>query len=174
MSELNRSRPKCNRLRSSFPSYLPFPRAKRQAHYRATEHNFRRYLTACGLLRPQPEPEFDRFTPLLVAYQRNLLEVRGWAMGTTRHHLDTAYAFLNHAVEPVSGINTISAQAVETFVIAATTAEKFLRVLTVSIRRVFIRASCRRERSRGSSPSRFWTPSTGPKLQAVGIISFSI
>jgi integrase/recombinase XerD len=97
-----------------FPELFAF--STRHAHYRATEHNFRRYPTACGRLCPQPEPEFDRFTPLLVAYRRHLLEVRGLAMGTTRHHLDTAYAFLNHAVEPAPGINTISAQAVESFV----------------------------------------------------------
>jgi site-specific recombinase XerD len=100
-----------------FSKLFAFP--TRQAQYRATEHNFRRYLTACGRLSPQPEPEFGRFTPLLDAYRRHLLDMRGLAMETTRHHLNTAWAFLNHAVEPASGISTICAQAVESFVIAA-------------------------------------------------------
>jgi integrase/recombinase XerD len=106
-------------LPPSSRTFTPPATPTRQAHYRATEHNFRRYPTACGRLCPQPEAEFDRFTPLLVAYRRHLLKVHGLAMGTTRHHLDTAYAFLNHAVEPASGINTIPAQAVESFVLAA-------------------------------------------------------
>jgi integrase/recombinase XerD len=100
-----------------FSKLFAFP--TRQAQYRATEHNFRRYLMARGRFCPHSEPEFDRFTPLLVAYRRYLVEVRGLVMETTRHHLDTAYAFLNHAVEPASEISTISAQAVESFVIAA-------------------------------------------------------
>jgi site-specific recombinase XerD len=100
-----------------FSKLFAFP--TRQAQYRATEQNFRRYLTACGRLSPQPEPEFGRFTPLLVAYRRYLLDVRGLAIETTRHHLNTAYTFLNHALEPASGISTISAQAVESFVVAA-------------------------------------------------------
>jgi integrase/recombinase XerD len=66
-----------------FSKLFIFP--TRQAQYRATEHNFRRYLTASSRLSPQPEPEFGRFTPLLVAYRRYLLDVRARTPNRAKH-----------------------------------------------------------------------------------------
>jgi integrase/recombinase XerD len=89
----------------------------RPEHYRATGRNFLRYLISSrqqGCL--QSEPEFGRFTPLLIAYWEYLLEVRGLGKETTRHHLDTAFTFLTHSLRPSSPISAISVHAVESFV----------------------------------------------------------
>lgn len=91
----------------------------RPEQYRATGHNFQRFLISTGQGCLMPEPEFGRFTRVLVAYREYLLEARGFAVETTKHHLDTAYAFLSHAVKPDSPVSTISARAVESFVTAA-------------------------------------------------------
>jgi integrase/recombinase XerD len=91
----------------------------RQEHYRATEHNFRRYLIGSDRLCLTCEAEFGRFTPLLVAYRKYLLELRGLVAETVKHHLATAHAFLDQAVAPTDTTNTLSAQSVESFVVAA-------------------------------------------------------
>jgi integrase/recombinase XerD len=89
------------------------------AQYRATGHNFRRFLMSTGQGGLLSEPEFGRFTDILVAYREYLLDVRGFVVGTTRHHLATAYAFLCQAVKPNRPVSTISALAVESFVTTA-------------------------------------------------------
>jgi site-specific recombinase XerD len=88
----------------------------RPEHYRATGRNFLRYLISSRHGCLQAEPEFGRFTSFLTVYREYLLEVRGLAMETTRHHLDTVFAFLNYSLRPTSPISTISAHAVESFV----------------------------------------------------------
>jgi site-specific recombinase XerD len=88
----------------------------RLEHYRATGRNFLRYLISSGQGCLQSEPEFGRFTPVLIAYREYLLEVRGLGKETTRHHLDTVSAFLTHSLRPNSPISAISAHAVESYI----------------------------------------------------------
>ena len=110
----------------------------RQAHYHATEHNFRRYLMANGRLIC--EPEFGRFTPLLDSYRNYLLELRGLAPETSKHHLDTVYAFLDQSLAATETLSALSSQAVETFVV--TTGQRLKRQTlqqTVGHLRVFLR-----------------------------------
>lgn len=90
----------------------------RPNQYRATGHNFQRFLVSTGRGFLLSEPESGRFGPILDAYRKYLFEVRGLTIETTKHHLDTACAFLSYAVKPGAPISTISASAVESFVTA--------------------------------------------------------
>lgn len=94
-----------------------FMSARQQHLFRGTQHAFERYLVARGRL--VVEPDCNRFTPLLDAYRRLLIETRGLAASTIGQHLTSASAFLAQVVPADDSLQAISTQAVERFVVAA-------------------------------------------------------
>ena len=94
-----------------------FTSARQQPLFRGTQHAFERFLAARGRL--VVEPDCNRFTPLLDAYRRHLLETRGLAAPTISQHLTSAAAFLAQAVPADDSLQGLSAQVVERFVVAA-------------------------------------------------------
>ena len=101
-------------LASMFTSATP---ARQQSLFRGTQRAFQRFLAARCLL--VVEPDCNRFTPLLDAYRRHLLDTRGLATATISQHLASAGAFLAQAVPADTSLQDLSAQAVERFVVAA-------------------------------------------------------
>ena len=69
-----------------------FSSARQQPLFRGTQRAFARFLAARGRL--VVESDGNRFTPLLHAYRRHLLETRGLAGSTISQHLTCAAAFL--------------------------------------------------------------------------------
>jgi len=94
-----------------------FTSARQQPLFRGTQRAFERFLAARGQL--VIELDCKRFTPLLDAYQRYLLETRGLATATISQHLTSAAALLAQAVPDDTSLVDLSAQAVERFVVAA-------------------------------------------------------
>lgn len=94
-----------------------FTSPRQQPLFRGTQRAFERFLAARGRL--VVEPDCNRFTPLLDAYRRHLLETRGLAAATISQHLTSAAAFLAQAVPADTSLLDLSAQAVERFVVTA-------------------------------------------------------
>jgi len=96
---------------------IMFTSARQQHLFRGTQRAFERFLANSGRL--VVEPDCNRFTPLLDAYRRHLLETRGLASATISQHLASAAVFLAQAVPADTSLLDLSAQAVERFVVAA-------------------------------------------------------
>lgn len=94
-----------------------FTSSWQQPEFRGTQRAFERFLADRGRL--VAEPDHRRFPQLLDAYRGHLTELRGLAPATIGQHLSTADAFLAQAVPDGMPLRTLSAPAVERFVIAA-------------------------------------------------------
>lgn len=94
-----------------------FTSARQQPMFRGTQRAFERFLAARGRL--VVEPDCNRFTPLIDAYRRHLLETRGLAASTISQHITSIAAFLAQSVLADASLQDLSAQAVERFVLAA-------------------------------------------------------
>lgn len=94
-----------------------FTSSSQQPKFRGTQRAFERFLADCGRLVAAPDRR--RFPQLLDAYRRHLTEIRGLVPATIGQHLSTADAFLTQAVPDGMSLRTLSAPAVERFVIAA-------------------------------------------------------
>jgi integrase/recombinase XerD len=94
-----------------------FTSARQLPLFRGTQRAFERFLAARGRL--VVEPDCNRFTLLLDAYRRHLLETRGLATATVSQHLASTAAFLAQAVPADTSLRDLSAPAVERFVVVA-------------------------------------------------------
>lgn len=94
-----------------------FTSSRQQPDFRSTQRAFERFLADRGRL--VAEPDRRRFFQLLDAYRRHLTEIRGLVPATIGQHLSTAEAFLTQAVPDGTSLGTLSAPAIEQFVITA-------------------------------------------------------
>jgi len=85
-----------------------------QILFDATRRAFQRFLVSRGQLVSGSEA--GRFSSLLEAYRRHLLEMRGLAIATVDQHLATAKYFLAYASD--ASLRDLSQQTVEAFVVA--------------------------------------------------------
>jgi integrase/recombinase XerD len=85
-----------------------------QELFQGTRRAFERFLTTRGQLLK--DPDGTRFSPLLDAYRRHLLEVRGLAVSTVAQHIATAESFLAQVLSADVSLQDLSALAVERFV----------------------------------------------------------
>ncbi|MCU4162083.1 tyrosine-type recombinase/integrase [Acidiphilium sp. AL] len=85
-----------------------------QESFQGTRRAFEHFLTARGQLLT--EPDAGRFTPLVDAYRRHLLEVRGLAVSTIEQHIATTESFLTQALSADAPLLELSVLAVERFV----------------------------------------------------------
>ncbi len=94
-----------------------FTSPHQQPLFRGTQRVFERFLATRGQLAIKPD--CNPFTPLLNAYRRHLLETRGLATATISQHLTSAAALLAQVVPADDSLHSLSAQAVERFVVTA-------------------------------------------------------
>ena len=91
--------------------------------FQATERAFRRFLYSQKRLID--DIKFSQFDELLCAYRAHLDELRGFSGTTISQHLSTISRFLTDALPSETPLNTLSAEAVEAFVI--TTSQRVTR-----------------------------------------------
>jgi hypothetical protein len=101
-----------NDLISAFDSNQGPP--TRRKYVAATRRAYTRFLRSCGRLRD--DMANDRFSALLRAYDRHLLDLRGLSESSRVHHALTVSAFLAHAVGAQQQLSAITQIDVERFV----------------------------------------------------------
>lgn len=92
-----------------------FTSSRQQISFDATRRAFERFLVSHDQL---VSPKADRFSPLLEAYRRHLLEMRGLSIATVNQHLATAQYFLAHTLPPKASLRDLSQETIERFVVA--------------------------------------------------------
>jgi integrase/recombinase XerD len=91
-----------------------FTSSSQQISFDATRRTFERFLVSRDQL---VSSKAGRFSPLLEAYRRHLLEMRGLAIATVNQHLATAKYFLAHTLQPKASLRDLSEQTIEAFVV---------------------------------------------------------
>jgi integrase/recombinase XerD len=92
-----------------------FTSPRQQISFDATRRAFQRFLVSRDQL---VSVKADRFSLLLEAYGRHLLEMRGLTIATVDQHLATVTYFLARTLQPKASLRDLSQEKIEAFVIA--------------------------------------------------------